>query len=95
MEFMSVRDFRNSPKEVWRKLERDGKLVITNNGKPTAVMLEIDDRDFEYTLDLLRQTEAMRAANELRVQSMRNGNTGMGMDEIEAEIAAARREIED
>ena len=88
-----MRDFRNSPKEVWRKLERDGKLVITNNGKPTAVMLEVDDSDFEYTLDLLRQTEAMRTANELRVQSMRNGNADMGMDEIEVEIAAARREI--
>ena len=94
MEFMSVRDFRNSPREVWRKLERDGKLVITNNGRPTAVMLEVDGNNFEYTLDLLRQTEAMRITNELRMQSLKNGNADMGMDEIEAEIAATRREIE-
>jgi len=32
-EFISVHDFRNATKNAWATLERDGKVVITNNGK--------------------------------------------------------------
>jgi len=32
MDFLSVRELRASSKNIWRKLSKDGKMVITNNG---------------------------------------------------------------
>lgn len=89
MEYMTVRDFRSS-KEVWEKLSQDGELVLTNNGKPTALMIDVDASTLEETISAFRQSKAMRLVNNMRLQSVRKGNDGMSMEDIDAEIAAAR-----
>jgi PHD/YefM family antitoxin component YafN of YafNO toxin-antitoxin module len=92
MNFVTVRDFRTSPKAVWEKLDREGPLVITNNGKPAAIMLEVDGSTLEEKLATIRQAETMRFVNAMRLKSVMNGNSAMSMDEIDSEIAAARAE---
>ena len=89
MQFVTVRDFRSASRSVWDKLRHDGELVVTNNGKPAAIMLNVGD-DFEETLATLRQTKAMRAFNRMRMDAEKRGF--MSDDEIEAEIKAARSE---
>jgi len=88
MNFLSVREFRLSSRNVWRKLTKDGKLVITNNGKPTALLLDISNEDLEETLLTLRHVKAMRLFNRMRASAERRGFLSEG--EIEAEIKAAR-----
>jgi len=90
MEFVSVRDFRTGTANLWDKLERDGKMVVTNNGKPTALMINIANQDFESILDSINQAEFMRSVNSMRATAAANGY--MTEDEIEAEIQAARAE---
>jgi hypothetical protein len=92
MEFISVRDFRTSPKSAWKKLENRNKAVITNNGKPIALMLGVDDSSLEETLATIQQAEAMRLINKIQIQSVKNGTDKMTMEEIDAEIAAVRSE---
>ena len=41
MDFYTVRDMRTTPKSLWDSLTADGEVVITNNGKPTTLMLDI------------------------------------------------------
>ena len=94
MDYVTVRDFRTSPKAVWEKLDRDGSLVITNKGRPSAIMLEADSETLDEKLAAIRQAEAMRVVNAMRLQSVRNGNALMSMEEIDAEIAAVRAETE-
>ena len=89
MDFLSVREFKSSPK-IWRKLSQDGKMVITNNGKPTALLLDISNEDLEETLFTLRQTKAMRLFNRMRTDAQRRGF--LSEEDIEAEIQAARSE---
>ena len=89
MNFYSVRDLRTTPKSVWENLSADGEVVITNNGKPTALMLDITDGSFEETLKAVRQARAMIAFNSMRAKAAKRGY--MSDEEIEAEIAAARR----
>ena len=89
MNFYSVRDLRTTPKSVWENLSADGEVVITNNGKPTALMLDITDGSFEETLKAIRQARAMIAFNSMRAKAAERGY--MSDEEIEAEIAAARR----
>ena len=88
MNFLSVREFRLSSRNVWSKLTRDGKLVITNNGKPTALLLDIRNEDLEETLLTLRQVKSMRLFNRMRATAERRGFLSEG--KIEAEIKAAR-----
>jgi PHD/YefM family antitoxin component YafN of YafNO toxin-antitoxin module len=92
MEFLSVRELSKSPKFAFDKLSADGKAVITNNGRPEAIMVKVDASSFESTLSLLQKLEFMQNLTELRLTSLRNGNSNMTLDEINAEVAAARAE---
>ena len=89
---MTVRELSKSPKDTLTRLSKDGKAVLTNNGKPQALIFKIDGESFEQTLSLLQKLEFMQNLTEMRLTSMRNGNAGMSPDEINAEIAAARKE---
>jgi len=91
MDFLSVREFRSSSGQIWQKLSRDGKMVITNNGKPTALLLDLSNEDLEETLDILRQVKALRLFNSMRAEAEKRGF--LSEKEIEAEIQAARTEM--
>lgn len=85
----SMRELRTTPKAIWNDLSSSGKVVLTNKGKPTALLLDISDGSFEDTVKAVRQIKAINAFT-----SMRNKAAAMGFmseEEIEAEIAAAKR----
>jgi len=88
MDFLSVREFRASSGNIWRKLSQDGKMVITNNGKPAALLLDISNEDLEEILLTLRQARAMRLFNNMRADAGQRGF--LSAKEIEAEIQAVR-----
>lgn len=88
MNFYSVRDLRTSPKVIWDNISTEGEAVITNNGKPTAILVNIVDGDFEGTLKAVRQAKATIAFNSMRMKAAEKGY--MSDEEIEAEIKAAR-----
>lgn len=88
MTFYSVRDLRQTPKEIWGDLQAKGEVVITNNGKPAALMLNLSGEDFEVMLRAIRQAKAMIAFNRMRARAAEEGF--MSDEEIEAEISAAR-----
>lgn len=92
MNFYTVRDLRTHPREVWKKLSESHEVIITNNGKPNALMIEIDDENLEDLLASIRQSVAMRAVNKLRLASVRSGRSEMTAEEIDVEISRVRRE---
>ncbi|MCL1858676.1 MAG: type II toxin-antitoxin system Phd/YefM family antitoxin [Oscillospiraceae bacterium] len=93
MEFLTVRDFRASSKNVWDKLAQTGEIVVTNNGKPTALMLNIENGNFDELSRAIRQAKAMIALNSIREEAAERGF--LSDDEIEAEIQAYRQEKRD
>jgi PHD/YefM family antitoxin component YafN of YafNO toxin-antitoxin module len=92
MEFVPIRDLCASPRKVTAQLKREGRLVITSNGRPSAIMLDVDASSFEETLLDLRGLIAKRALRELQSESVASGVSKMTMEEIDAEITASRRE---
>lgn len=90
MVFYSAKDLRMIPKEIWETLESEGEAIITNNGKPTALMLDISGRDPEVCLRAVRQAKAMLAFNSMREKAGKAGY--MTEDEIEQEIIDYRLE---
>ena len=91
MQFYTVRDLRTSPKNVWDSLG-SGEVVITNNGRPAALMLDISGGNFEEVLQAVRQARAMIAVNRMRESARKTGLDKMSLEEINAEIAAARED---
>ena len=90
MNFYSIKDLRVETKNICENIRRNGEAVITNNGKPALLILDISDNDFEELLRAVRQAKAMIAFNSMRATAARNGY--MTETEIEAEIASARVE---
>ena len=89
MNFYTVRDLRTTPKSIWETLAADGEVIITNNGRPTAILFDIADGSFEETVKAVRQAKAVIAFNSMRAKAAAKGY--MSDEDIEAEIAAARR----
>jgi len=90
MDFISVRDLRTSPKSVWEKLDDKKEVVITNNGKPSALMISVSESDLDEVLSSVRQASAIRAVNRMQVSSVKSELNKMSLDEINTEISAAR-----
>ncbi|HXK49024.1 MAG TPA: type II toxin-antitoxin system Phd/YefM family antitoxin [Clostridiales bacterium] len=90
MKFVSVRDFRTKPKDIWKDLSDENTITITLNGKPLAIMLSTDPENYEKSLDILRKVKAEQAVMAIQEKSVRKGLNKMTDEEIEAEIKAAR-----
>ena len=57
VQFLTIREFSKSPKNALSKLARDGKAVLTNNGKPAAIMLNVNAESFEKVFSLVQEIE--------------------------------------
>jgi len=90
MKFVTVRDFRNSSREIWEKVSNDEDVVVTNNGKPTAILVNVNENNLEEVLAGIRQARAMRAYNRLQEQAA--STKYMDDGEIESVIKAYRSE---
>ncbi|MDR3365172.1 MAG: type II toxin-antitoxin system Phd/YefM family antitoxin [Clostridiales Family XIII bacterium] len=91
MNFLSMRELRTQTAAIKTMLSNDGSIVVTNNGKPAALMIDINEDNFEDVLTDLRKLRAKRAIRLLQKQSEKAGMSGMQMEEIDAVVAAARR----
>jgi antitoxin (DNA-binding transcriptional repressor) of toxin-antitoxin stability system len=90
MRFVSVRDLRGRSAEIWRQLPEEREMVITNNGRPIAILAAIGESNLEATLASFRRTRAVEAAAALQREGAAHG-ANLTPAEIEAEIGAARR----
>ncbi len=88
MNFYTTRDLRTTPKSIWEDLASDGEVVITNNGRPKAILVDISDGSFEETIKAIKQAKAMIAFNSMRTKAAEKGY--MSDEDIEKEIVALR-----
>lgn len=92
MKFISVRDFRIRPGDVWKQLKVYKDIVITSNGKPIAILNPVEDSNLEGSITALRRARALLALEEIQKNSVVRGLDKLSEDEIEEEIKAARLE---
>lgn len=91
MKFVTVRDLRGKTSELWKELERERELVVTNNGKPIAILSATDEQGFEESLWALRRSRAHDALEKLQQDAGSRGLRAVSDSEIEAEVKASRR----
>jgi len=94
MEFVPYRLMRNQPKELRKKLEKQGELVITVDGEPMAIMLQIPKGSLEDLVMLVSQVRAQLAVAQIRQGARQSGKDQMTNEEINSviqEVRAKRR----
>lgn len=92
MRFVSVRELRNQSASVWKVLSEEKDLVITSNGKPIALLSAMVEEDLEASLGAVRRARAQAATTALQQASLQSGTDRLSLEDINAEINAARRE---
>ena len=91
MKFITVRDLRGKPAQVWKQLARFREMVLTLNGKPIAIISSTSEDLLEKNLAELRKAQAISAVEAIQANSVRRGLDRMTMEEIDAEIQAYRK----
>lgn len=91
MKFITVRELRGRPTDVWSKLSRDKDLVLTSNGKPIAILSAVSEDTLESSLIALRRARAVTAVEAMQSQSVAAGTDKLSPEEINAEIATTRK----
>lgn len=92
MTFVSIRDMRTRPGEVWQQLQDEGDLIVTSSGRPFALMISAADEDVEELLLALRRARAQMAVSRLRKQAAAQELDRLPAETIEEEINQARSE---
>jgi prevent-host-death family protein len=91
MKFVSVRELRGQPADVWKELARRKELVVTSNGRPIAILTASSEESLEEDLASIRRARAVRAAASLQRAALEGGLDRLPEAAIEAEIRAARK----
>ena len=90
MKFVSVRELRNRTSQLWRDLEQERDLIVTSHGKPVAILSATDERSLERALADIRRSRARAALAEIHRDAARRGLDRLPMEQVDAEIKAAR-----
>ncbi len=93
MEFIPYRVLRNEPAALRKKLQEEGELVVTVDGKPFAVMIDLAGSDnMEDILLMVSRLKAQRAVRAIRSQARRDGLDQLCEEQIDDLIKKTRRE---
>jgi len=92
MRFVSVRDLRTKSADVLRELPNEREMVITSNGRPVAILAAVNESNLEESLSAFRQARAVDAVAELQRRAVVQGTNKLSLAEIDAEIAAVRKQ---
>jgi antitoxin (DNA-binding transcriptional repressor) of toxin-antitoxin stability system len=90
MNFYPMRDLRTESKTMWADLDRGDEVVLTNNGKPAAIIIDIPEGHFDETVQAVCQAKAMIALNSIRQKAAKGGYmSDDNIDDIIREVRAS------
>ena len=91
MRFISVRDVRLKPGEVWKLSKQEKDLIITTNGRPIAILVGITEETLEDELDAIQRSRTLRALDSLQKESVLKGTDQISSADIDSEIRVVRK----
>jgi len=91
MKFVTQREVRLDPGKVWEMARQERDIIVTNHGKPVAIVNPVDE-DLEKTMQLMRRVRGLLALEEAQKRAKETGLSRMTLAEINREIQAVRRQ---
>jgi len=90
MQFLSVQEFTKSPQAALTAASRRKKVVLTQSGKVSHILIKIDGKSLEMLNDMLLDMEFSKVMSDVQERSKKNGNSKMGLKEINNIISEVR-----
>jgi hypothetical protein len=88
--WLASREFSARPGRALAAVSRAGRVLVTANGKPKAIMIPTSEETFARDLEMLDRVILTQAVEAIRSDSVMNGTDALTMKEIDAEVTAAR-----
>ena len=88
--WLASREFSAHPGRALATVSRAGRVLVTANGKPKAIMIPTSEATFSRDLEMLDRVALTRAVESIRSDSVVNGTDALTMKGIDAEVAAVR-----
>jgi hypothetical protein len=88
--WIASREFSASPGRALAAVSKAGRVLVTANGKPKAIMIPTSEGTFASDLELLDRVDLARAIAALRSDAVTQGTDSLSIREIDAEVAAVR-----
>ena len=92
MKMITVREFRANPSRALKPGKGSEDVVLTNNGKPVALLWPVDEDNLEESLKMARRVRFDQALHNIRMSAARHGLDKLSMGEIDAIIDDVRKE---
>jgi prevent-host-death family protein len=91
MRFLTVRELRAKLGDVWKTLADEHEIVLTNNGRPVAILTDVAENSLEDSLAAIRRARATVALVKLQTDSASRGLDALSDADIAEEISSARK----
>ena len=88
--WLASRELSARPGRALAAVGRAGRVLITANGKPKAIMIPTSEATLARDLAMLDRVALTQAVEAIRADSVVQGTDALAMGEIDAEIAATR-----
>ena len=92
MKFVTIRELRAKTATIRKELDEEGEIVLTANGRPFAIMVRIEPEAVEEELQAIRRARARVAVEQIRSRARARQLDRLGIDEVHAIVAEARRQ---
>ncbi|MBU1171793.1 MAG: type II toxin-antitoxin system Phd/YefM family antitoxin [Proteobacteria bacterium] len=90
MKFLSIRDLKSQSSKIWKELPDQKEMVITNNGRPIAIISSINENNLEQILSAFRQARTADVVTSMQYSSHSKGVDQLTLEDINAEIKDVR-----
>jgi hypothetical protein len=90
MKMISTHELK-AARALRQNLRQEHELLVTNNGRPMALMLEVGpDEDPEAALEAVREARARRALSRVRQAARKVGTYSYDLEQINEIVAEVR-----
>ena len=91
MKLIAIQDLKQ-PRRLKERLLAEKELLLTSDGRPVAVLVNVDAaEDPETIIQSIRDSRSRLALSRVREAAARSGAARLSLAEINREIAATRK----
>ena len=92
MSTITINELENKTAREWLKTAARGDLIVTSEGQPVAVIMQLASGSLESAKAFVRSIRALHAQTDLQKFASENGTSDLSETDIDIEISAARRD---
>ena len=81
MSYMAVKDFKQT-KVLWERLHNERELIVTRDGKPCAIMIEVSSENVEDSLSEIRRALFSSAVTRARRKAERTSSSPQEIEDL-------------